>query len=64
MRKVKLTSVAESEYADAVNYYLRKSDRAALNFDDDPTFAIEVIETDPDRSPRYSERDQFLNLRR
>lgn len=64
MVELLISSAAEHDYAEALNWYAVRDVRAAEDFDAEFHRAILSIAEDPDRFPRCDERHHFYLMRR
>jgi toxin ParE1/3/4 len=64
MVELLISSAAELEYAEALNWYANRDIYTAEGFDAEFDLAIQTIFEDPDRFPRCDESHHFYLMRR
>jgi plasmid stabilization system protein ParE len=64
MSKLRVVSIAQGEYTQALRWYAERSQRAAEKFDAEFDKALEAISADPRRFPYCEERHQFYLMNR
>jgi plasmid stabilization system protein ParE len=62
MAEVILSSAAEREYAEVLQWYMNQSISAASRFDDELSECLAAIEESPERYPRYDERYRYMQM--
>jgi plasmid stabilization system protein ParE len=63
MAELRICSLAESEFTDALCWYAERSETIARRFDDEFSQALVVIVNDPERFPRMDSRHRFYLMR-
>lgn len=64
MRRLTLTSAAESDYAEALVWYVEQSQQAAERFDSEFERVLKMIANTAERFPRCDERHHYCQLQR
>lgn len=63
MAELRVCSLAESEFTDALCWYAERSESVANRFDDEFTQALRTIVSDPERFPQIDSRHRFYLMR-